>query len=123
MIPKIRRHLDKQGFQEVQIRMLEAGYSWAETSVQSPAAQVLIQTYRDFGHEPEIWPHKAGSASFAMFNRPPLNLPFVDGRLGHGGLAHSQNEYLVIGEGGPTGGLALMEKSYVALLDNLSRLL
>lgn len=122
-IPKIRRHLDAQGFPEVQIRVLEKGYSWAKTSVKTPAAQALLKTYREFGFEPEVWPHMAGSAPYAMFNGPPLNLPFIEGGLGHGGLAHSPNEYLVIGEGGPTRGLASLEKSYVALLDNLSQML
>ena len=42
--------------------------------------------------------------------------------LGHGALAHSPNEYIVIDEGGPTGGLRSLEKSYVAILDNFSRI-
>ena len=65
----------------------------------------------------------AGSAPFCMFNREPLNLPFVEGGIGHGGRAHAPNEYIVVGEGGPTGGLITLEKSYVAILDNLSKML
>jgi hypothetical protein len=41
--------------------------------------------------------------------------------MGLGELAHSPNEYLVIGEGGPTGGLLTMEKSFISILDNISR--
>ena len=83
-----------------------------------------IKTYREFGYEPEIWPpHMAGSAQFCMFNREPLNLPFLMGGLGHGARAHAPNEYIVVGEGGPTGGLITLEKSYVTILDNLSKML
>ncbi|MEM3823699.1 MAG: M20/M25/M40 family metallo-hydrolase, partial [Candidatus Bathyarchaeia archaeon] len=115
VIPKIRRHLDKHGFNEIKLVQLEEGYGWAKTSVREPAAQAVIKTYREFGYEPEIWPHMAGSAPFCMFNREPLNLPFVEGGIGHGGRAHAPNEYIVVGEGGPTGGLITLEKSYVAI--------
>jgi acetylornithine deacetylase/succinyl-diaminopimelate desuccinylase-like protein len=123
VIPKIRQHLNSHGFHEITIRELESGYSWSKTSIQEPAAQALVKTYRDFGFAPEIWPHVAGSAPFCMFNRAPLNLPFVMGGIGHGGRAHAPNEYLVVEEGGPTGGLATLEKSYVSILDNLSQIL
>ncbi len=123
VIPRIRRHLDKHGFKEVKIVELEEGYGWAKTSVKEPAAKAVIKTYHEFGYEPEIWPHMAGSAPFCMFNREPLNLPFVIGGLGHGGRVHAPNEYLVVGEGGPTGGLRTLEKSYVAILDNLSKVI
>jgi hypothetical protein len=45
----------------------------------------------------------------------------VMGGLGHGARAHSPNEYLVIAEGGPTSGLATLEKSYVAMLDRFGK--
>ncbi len=122
VIPMIRKHLDQQGFKEVQVRVLEAGYSWARTSYKSPVAKALAKSYLELGKEPEIWPTLAGSAPFSMFNQEPLNLPFVFGGLGHGALAHSPNEYIVVDEGGPTGGLASMEKSYVAILDNFSKM-
>jgi acetylornithine deacetylase/succinyl-diaminopimelate desuccinylase-like protein len=123
VIPRIRRHLDKHGFKEVKIVELEEGYGWAKTSVKEPAVQAVIKAYREFGQEPEIWPHMAGSAPFCMFNREPLNLPFVIGGLGHGGRAHAPNEYLVVEEGGPTGGLRTLEKSFVVILDNLSKMI
>jgi acetylornithine deacetylase/succinyl-diaminopimelate desuccinylase-like protein len=123
VIPKIRRHLDENGFREIKIVQLEEGYRWAKTSIREPAAQAILKTYREFGYEPEIWPHMAGSAPFCMFNREPLNLPFVMGGLGHGARAHAPNEYLVVEEGGPTGGLKTLEKSYATILDNLSKML
>jgi acetylornithine deacetylase/succinyl-diaminopimelate desuccinylase-like protein len=92
VLPMIRWHVDRAGFLEVKIRVLEAGYPWAKIKASHPAAQALMRMYREFWHEPEIRPHIAGSAPFAMFSSPPLNLPFVESGLGHGGLAHSPNE-------------------------------
>lgn len=57
-----------------------------------------------------------------MFNREPLNLLFIGGGIGHGARTHAPNEYVVVGEGGSTGGLATLEKSYVAILENLSKM-
>ncbi|MFX1487191.1 MAG: M20/M25/M40 family metallo-hydrolase [Promethearchaeota archaeon] len=123
VLPRIRKHLDDHDFNEIKIRDLQEGYSWAKTSIKEPAAQAVLKTYREFGYEPEIWPHLAGSAPFCMFNRDPLNLPFVMGGLGHGLRAHAPDEYLVVGEGGPTQGLTTLEKSYVVFLDNFSKML
>jgi len=122
VLPKIRRHLDRHGFKEIRIGELEEGYGWAKTSIKTPAAQAVLKAYREFGYEPEIWPHIAGSAPFCMFNREPLNLPFVSGGIGHGARAHAPNEYIVVEEGGPTGGLRTLEKSYVAILSNFSKM-
>ncbi len=118
----IRNHLDAYGFKDIQIRILEAGYAASRTSYQSPPAQAVIKSYKELGKDPELWPTIAGSAPFAMFNRKPLNLPVVIGGLGHGALSHSPNEYIVIDENGPTGGLASMEKSFVTMLDNFGKM-
>src|SRR5579875_458408 len=115
VLPMIRRHLDKAGFKEVEIRMLEVGYNPARMSYKDKYVQALLKSIEQLGKKPEIWPTLAGSAPFSMFHDPPLNLPFIVGGLGHGGLAHSPNEYLVIGEDGPTGGLRSMEKSFALI--------
>src|SRR5438876_1011860 len=122
VIPMIRNHLDAYGFKDIQIRILEAGYGASRTSYQSPPAQAVIKSYKEMGKDPELWPTIAGSAPFAIFNRKPVNLPVVIGGLGHGALAHSPNEYIVIDENGPTGGLASMEKSFVTILDNFGKM-
>jgi acetylornithine deacetylase/succinyl-diaminopimelate desuccinylase-like protein len=122
ILPLIRKHLDDHGFREVDVRKLEEGYDWARTSYKEPAVQAVLKSYREMGAEPEVWPTGTGSAPFYLFNREPVNLPVVTGGLGHGALAHSPNEYIVIDEGGPTGGLKTLEKSYVAILDNFSKM-
>ena len=120
VLPRIRKHLDQHGFPHIAINKLESGYDWAKTSVKEPASQAVIMAYQSFGYNPEIWPHLAGSAPFCMFNRAPLNLPFVMGGLGHGGRAHAPNEYLVVENTGRIGGLTTLEKSYVTILENLA---
>jgi len=121
VLPMIRKHLDKHGFKEVEIRMLEVGYNPARMSYKNKYVQALIKAIEEMNKKPEIWPTIAGSAPFSMFHDPPLNLPFIEGGLGHGGLAHSPNEYLVVGEGGPASGLRTLEKSYVAILYNIAK--
>src|SRR3989442_13216320 len=101
---------------------MESGYGTSGTSYQSPPAQAIIKSYKELRKDAELSPTIAGSAPFALFNRKPLNLPVVIGGLGHGALQHSPNEYIVIDEKGPTGGLASMEKSFVTFLDNFSKM-
>jgi acetylornithine deacetylase/succinyl-diaminopimelate desuccinylase-like protein len=66
--------------------------------------QAIIRALRSLGHEPEVWPHLAGSAPFYLFRRV-LGQPFVMGGLGHGGRPHSPNEYATVE------GMRLFEKS------------
>lgn len=102
-IQRIRDHLDTHGFDDIEIKVI-SGYPWSRTSVREEAVQAMIETYRFHGCEPEIWPSLAGSAPFYLFTRE-CGLPFVMGGLGHGGNAHSPNEYA------PIGGMQEFEKS------------
>ncbi|MFX1562135.1 MAG: M20/M25/M40 family metallo-hydrolase [Promethearchaeota archaeon] len=122
VLPIIRQHLDAHGFKEIRIVNLEEGYGWAKMSPKHPVVQAILQTYQDFGHEPEIWPSSAGSLPFSMLAQNPFNLPFAIGGLGHGAGAHAPNEYIVIDEGGPTAGLATLEKSFIVILNRLSQI-
>lgn len=120
VISKIRKHLDKHGYNDIAIRSLDP-YEWSKTSVNEPIVQAVIQAYRKLGYEPEIWPHNASSVPYHLFNRKPLNLPFCDGGLGHGGHAHAPDEYFVVEGNERVVGLAGCEKSYVAILDAYAR--
>jgi acetylornithine deacetylase/succinyl-diaminopimelate desuccinylase-like protein len=91
---RILAHLEKIGRDDIQVHFFE-GYPPAKTSVTEPAVQAIIRALRSLGHEPEVWPHLAGSAPFYLFRRV-LGQPFVMGGLGHGGRPHSPNEYATI---------------------------
>ncbi len=108
MRERILTHFKKIGREEFEVHFYE-GYPPAKVSVREPAVQALVRTFRRLGHEPEIWPHLAGSAPFYLFRRV-LNQPFVMGGLGHGGRPHSPNEYVTLE------GMRLFEKSVAQFL-------
>jgi len=112
IIQQIRRHLEKSYFEQIEIIVHES-YPWSKTSVKAPLAQALIDTYRSLNFEPEIWPHTAGSAPFYLFTQV-LGVPIVTGGLGHGGRAHSPNEYATVN------GIKLFEKSIATFLYKLA---
>jgi acetylornithine deacetylase/succinyl-diaminopimelate desuccinylase-like protein len=116
IIWKIRRHLDKLGYTDIKIRSLDP-YEWAKTGVKEPIVQAAIQAYRKMGYEPEVWPITGSSVPYYLFNRGPLYMPFVDAGLGHGGRAHSPDEYFVIDGNDKVEGLAGCEKSFAVILD------
>jgi len=107
-ISRIRDHLDRHGYDDIQMNVISA-YPWSKTSVQEEVVQAAIKAYRYHGHEPQIWPTLAGSAPFYLFNRE-CGLPFLIGGLGHGGNAHSPNEYATVA------GMRQFEKSAATFL-------
>ena len=116
VIPKIRKHLDKFGYKDIEIRKL-GGYEWSKASVKCDIVQAVIRAYKRFGIDPsEIWPLNPGSAPLYLFSRGPLYLDFCHGGLGHGGRAHSPDEYFVVDGNKKVAGLAGCEKSFVAVL-------
>ena len=94
-LEKIKKHLRQHGFDDIKVVVHDC-YPWSHVSVKEKVVQAMIRAYRGHGHEPEIWPWLGSSAPFYLFNEPPLSLPYVVGGLGHGGRAHSPNEYFVV---------------------------
>lgn len=115
-IALIRRHLDRRGFADLELRKLGGGDEWARTSVKAPVVQAVLGVYKRYGIEPAIWPRAAGSSPQAQYTRPPLNLPAASGGLGHGGRAHSIDEYFVIEGNDKVAGLVQCEQSIVDIL-------
>jgi len=115
IVPLIRAHLDKHGYSDIEVRQL-AGYEWSKTSVKEPVVQAVLSVYEKYGIKPIIWPHMGGSAPMYLYSCPPLNLPICSGGLGHGGRAHSPDEYYVIEGNEKVAGLVTAEKSFVDIL-------
>ena len=115
-VKQIRRHLDKHGFSDIEMRKLAGGDEWSRTSVKVPVVQAVLSVYKKYGIEPAIWPRSAGSSPEAQYTRPPLDLPACHGGLGHGGRAHSDDEYLVIEGNEKVAGLVKSEQSIVDIL-------
>ena len=113
MVQLVKDHLARHGYADKIEVYVEDAYPPAKTGLgANPAAQALVKTYRELGYEPEIWPHLAGSAPFYLFTEV-LNIPTALGGLGHGGRAHSPNEYVTLD------GLKQYEKSVAGFLLNL----
>jgi acetylornithine deacetylase/succinyl-diaminopimelate desuccinylase-like protein len=112
----IRGHLDRQGYSDIEMQELAGGDEWSSTSVTAPVVQAILSVYKRHGIEPAIWPRSAGSSPQAQYTREPLNLAAASGGLGHGGRAHSVDEYFVIEGNDKVAGLAACEKSIVDIL-------
>ncbi|MGH9579388.1 MAG: peptidase dimerization domain-containing protein, partial [Terriglobales bacterium] len=112
----IRQHLDRQGFGDIELEKLGGGDEWSRTSVQTPVVQAALSVYKHYGVEPAIWPRSAGSSPQAQYTRPPLNLAAASAGMGHGGRAHSIDEYFVMEGNDQVAGLAKCEQSMVDLL-------
>ncbi len=109
MVDKVRAHLDRYGYADVQLRLL-GGYGPGRTSPEHASARAAIQSIRKLGQEPRILPMLPSTGPIIMFSEPPLSLPFVTSGLGHGWLMHAPNEYFEVE------GLRASEKSAAAFL-------
>jgi acetylornithine deacetylase/succinyl-diaminopimelate desuccinylase-like protein len=88
----MRRHLDRNGFQEVQIE-LGSGYVGGRMPSTHWAVQELIGAYRDVGLDPEIWPRTAAAIAVGLFKQE-LGIPWIATCPGHAGRKHSANEFV-----------------------------
>jgi acetylornithine deacetylase/succinyl-diaminopimelate desuccinylase-like protein len=112
----IRRHLNAQGFGDIEVRALSS-YPAAQTDLNAGLVRAAIGVFNKWGTKPSVSPRLAGSAPFYQFTER-LGLPLVFAGLGHGSGAHAPNEYMVIRpkSGSRIAGLAEIEKGYVDLL-------
>lgn len=115
VLARLRRHLDVRGFTDIEIRVLGGG-EWAQTEPDAEIVRAVVGGCRRLGVEPEVWPRNVGFFPAYLFNRPPVGLPFCSGGLGHGGRAHSPDEYFVLDGDERVTGLAGCEKSFAAIL-------
>lgn len=94
-IDKLRAHLDKRGFTDVEINV-SGGYGPTETPEDSALTRAQLATYKRFDVPVTVYPRIAGSWPGVIFTGPPLNLPAGSFGLGFGTGAHAPNEYFVV---------------------------
>jgi len=94
VVKAIRAHLDKHGFADIEMKIYNK-YYWSKVSVNEAVVQAMIETYREMGKEPQIWPLNPGSAPYYVFERY-LQIPYVTGGMGHGARQHSSDEYCTV---------------------------
>jgi acetylornithine deacetylase/succinyl-diaminopimelate desuccinylase-like protein len=116
MLPLVRRHLQKHGYSDISVREIDTSADWCRTSVKAPIVQAMIRSFRAFGYNPRVWPTHGGTAPFSVFDRV-LKLPCILGGIGHGSLAHSPNEYIVIDGNKKVASFTDAEKFMVTLMD------
>lgn len=120
-ISLIRRHLDRHGFADIEIRRLDVGYPPAQTSVTEPFVRTALGVYNKVGRPVVVSVRSAGSAPRYLFT--DLGLPMISAGIGHGSGAHAPDEYIIVepAPGSPIAGLVEMEQFYVDLLFAVAR--
>jgi acetylornithine deacetylase/succinyl-diaminopimelate desuccinylase-like protein len=111
----IQEHLEKGGFGDLEVRQIGGGDEWSQTSVRESVVQAVLSVYRKYGIEPQIWPRHAGSTPEHQYTRG-LGLPAASAGLGHGGRAHSDDEYLVIEGNNLVAGIVRAEQAIADIL-------
>ena len=96
ILQKIRRHLYKCGFPEVDVHTPTRRIEWSRSLISEDIVQALIRMAEIHGVEYVVWPSSVASNPIYLFNRPPLNKPMVCGSLGHGGRHHVADEYITV---------------------------
>lgn len=120
-IAKIRAHLDKRGFQDVEVNV-SGGYDPTETPEDSDLVRAMQATYKRFGVPTTLYPRLAGSWPGVTFTGAPVNLPAGQFGLGHGSGAHAPNEYFVIKSSNPkVMGMDDAALGFVAFLEEIAR--
>ncbi len=115
-VAKIRAHLDKRGFNDVEIKV-SGGYDPTETPEDSRLIRAQLASYKRLGAPATLYPRLAGSWPGTVFTSPPVSLPAGQFGLGHGSGAHAPNEYYVIESSNPkVEGLVGGTMSYVDLM-------
>jgi acetylornithine deacetylase/succinyl-diaminopimelate desuccinylase-like protein len=127
ILAKLRKHLDKHGYQDVEIRVI-GDMPWAKVSHDTDIARAVMGMYDLFGvaygdpsNTPSILMAPAWPA-YVVRGEGTLNLPVVGGAVGFGGNAHAANEYYVIEGAGKVYGIAGAEKSVAAVIYNYAGL-
>ena len=91
--PLMRAHLEKHGFHDVEVQVIEDGGTPARTDLSHPFVRRCIEMARAaYGKEPSVWPIVPGSGPMSSFIEY-LKVPVSTFGIGwEGGRVHSPNE-------------------------------
>src|SRR5205823_804968 len=82
-LPKLRAHLDKRGFSDVEVNMT-GGYDPNTTPSDAATIRAEMDTYKKYGIDALLWPRLGGSWPGYVFTEAPLKLPAGHVGLGQG---------------------------------------
>lgn len=97
---KLRAHLDKRGFTDIEINVT-GGYDPTQTDENSSLVRAQVATYKALGLDPSINPRMAGSWPGVRFTGAPLNLPAGGFGTGYGTGAHAPDEFFLVESSDP----------------------
>ena len=116
IVNKLRAHLDKHGYQDVEINVV-GDVPWAKMDDNNELAMAVREMRETFGAgNPEpIYEETilGGYWPAYLFAGDVYDIPIASGYVGGGGGSHAANEYFIIEGAGNTYGMAGMEKSVV----------
>lgn len=92
----LRKHLDANGFTDIESELIGAGYP-ARTSLEAPIAKVVAETYEQvYGEAPVIYPTSAGSGPWYQLC-DAFGIDACTAGVGHGrSQAHAPNENIYV---------------------------
>mgnify|MGYP003651585381 FL=1 len=119
IVDKLRTHLDKHGYEDVEINVV-GDVPWAKVTNDSDLHVAANEMRAAFGMAPNelssdetmlggYWPAY-------LFSGDVLNIPIASGMVGSGGNSHAANEFYVVEGAGGTWGMADSEKSVAMTL-------
>jgi acetylornithine deacetylase/succinyl-diaminopimelate desuccinylase-like protein len=117
---KLRAHLDKHGFTDVEMNV-SGGYDPTETAEDSVLIRTELATYKKLGVTANLNARLAGSWPGATFTAPPVSIPAGHFGIGHGAGAHAPDEYYLIDSTNPkVAGLVDATMGYAEFLYTLA---
>ncbi len=128
IVKKLRAQLDKNGYPDVQMKLI-GDVPWAKMRYDTDIAAAVAATFDEFGIKYQTptaeetilggyWPAYLFSNAAVGQRVAPVEMPIVAGELGMGGRAHAANEYFIIEGAGKVYGLAGAEKSVASMVYN-----
>ena len=95
----LRKHLDRRGFQDIEVRLTETGEEVARSALDSPIVRAAVEAAKAvYPKEPVINPTSAGSGPMYPLCQA-LGIPAVSAGCGwHGSRAHAPNESIRIAD-------------------------
>ena len=99
-LPKLRRHLERSGFGDIEVNM-SGGYDPTETAEDSNVIRAQQAVFTRSNIEFSLFPRSAGSWPGFVFTGDPLRKPAGQFGLGHGSGAHAPDEYMILESSNP----------------------
>ena len=100
-VAKLKAHLAKRGFGDIEVVINGGMNDHSTTSADSALIRAERDVYRQYGVEPLLLPRSGGSDPSSVFTREPLKLAAGGFGMGFGERAHAPDEYYVIESNNP----------------------